>query len=120
MHYFKKYYSKDVTFSGMADYTYKTINLKNLDAARHMTEEEIARENEWVEEAKRDPQAFGKLYDRYFEGIFQFILRRTDDESLTADLCSQTFLKALQHIKKYEHRGVPFSAWLYRIASNEV
>ncbi|MTI21274.1 sigma-70 family RNA polymerase sigma factor [Fulvivirga sp. RKSG066] len=98
----------------------KTINLKNLSAARHMTEDQISAENELVERAKKDPRAFGILYDRYFEGIFNFILRRTDDEALTSDLCSQVFLKALQNIKKYEYRGLPFSAWLYRVASNEV
>jgi len=91
-----------------------------LNAAHHMTEEEIARENSLVEAAKRDAEKFSVLYDHYFEGIFNFILRRTDDEPLTADLTSQTFLKALQNLKKYEYRGLPFSAWLYRIASNEI
>lgn len=103
-----------------AAYKSKTIDLTNLNTARHMTEQEIDYENRLVNEAKRSPKAFGKLYDRYFEGIFNFILRRTDDEILTADLCSQTFLKALQNLKKYEYRGLPFSAWLFRIASNEV
>jgi len=104
----------------MADYRDKTINLKNLSTAKHMTEKEIAEENLLVEQARQDSQAFGKLYDRYFEGIFTFILRRTDDEAQTSDLTSQTFLKALQNLKKYKFRGLPFSAWLYRIASNEV
>lgn len=104
----------------MADYSDTTINLKNLKAGQHMTDQELAEEQQLVNQAKRDPQAFGKLYDAYFEDIFHFILRRTDDEVLTSDLCSQTFLKALQNLKKYENRGVPFSAWLYRIASNEV
>lgn len=52
--------------------------------------------------------------------IFNFIFRKIDDEENTADLTSQTFLKALRNIKKYKYKGVPFSAWLYRIASNEV
>lgn len=104
----------------MADYNHTTINLKTLKAGRHMTDQELAEEQRIVEQAKRDPQAFGKLYDAYFEDIFSFILRRTDDEALSADLSSQTFLKALQNLRKYENKGVPFSAWLYRIASNEV
>ena len=70
--------------------------------------------------AQKDHRKFSVLYDRYFEPIFRFIYRRTGRENLTADLCSQTFLKALQNLKKFEYRGVPFSAWLYRIASNEV
>lgn len=85
-----------------------------------MTEEEILKELDVVNKAKTDPEHFGVLYDRYFEQIFQFILRRTDDEQLTADLVSQSFFKALQYLPKYEFRGVPFSAWIYRIASNEV
>ena len=52
--------------------------------------------------------------------IFNYVFRKVDDEDITADLTSQTFLKALKNLKKYKYRGVPFSAWLYRIASNEV
>lgn len=85
-----------------------------------MTDEEIREENELINASRRDPAKFSGIYDRYFEGIFQFIYRRTDDEATAADLCSQTFYKALQNLKKYEFRGLPFSAWLYRIASNEV
>jgi RNA polymerase sigma-70 factor (ECF subfamily) len=52
--------------------------------------------------------------------IFSYIFRKIDDEDITADLTSQTFLKALRNLRKYKFKGVPFSAWLYRIASNEV
>lgn len=98
----------------------RTNNLNTLSGDRHMTEQEIAAENEVVVAARKNAKVFGQLYDKYFEGIFNFILRRTDDEELTADLTSQVFLKALQNLKKYEYRGLPFSAWLYRIAGNEV
>ncbi|UII28075.1 sigma-70 family RNA polymerase sigma factor [Fulvivirga maritima] len=98
----------------------KTITLNSLNTARHMTEDDITQEQRVIEASKKDAKAFGAIYDQYYEGIFNFIYRRTDDEDLTADICSQTFLKALQNIKKYEFRGLPFSAWLYRIASNEV
>ncbi|MDH5379551.1 MAG: sigma-70 family RNA polymerase sigma factor [Cyclobacteriaceae bacterium] len=91
-----------------------------MKAGHHLTENEIQEENDWVDRARRDPRQFGKLYDRYFEGIFNFVYRRTDDEDLADDLTSQTFLKALSNIHKYEFRGLPFSAWLYRIATNEV
>ena len=96
------------------------IDLNKLIPSRHMTEDEIAAERQIIEASKKDVQAFGKLYDRYFEGIFEFIYRRTDDEELADDLCSQTFVKALENLKRYEFRGLPFSAWLYRIATNEV
>ena len=79
-------------------------------------------QEEWLEvqAAQGDPALFRPLYERYYEDIFLFVFRRTTDEALTADLCSQVFLKALQRIKDYQYKGVPFSAWLYRIASNEV
>jgi RNA polymerase sigma-70 factor (ECF subfamily) len=85
-----------------------------------MSEAEIQHEYEILERSKRNPRAFGELYERYFDRIFNFIYRQIDDEDITADLCSQTFLSALRNVGRYEFRGVPFSAWLYRIASNEV
>lgn len=86
----------------------------------HLSEAEIHLENLWVEEAKADIKRFSRLYDRYFDAIFNFIHRRTDDEQEAADLTSITFFKAMQNLKKYEFRGLPFSAWLFRIATNEV
>lgn len=85
-----------------------------------MSEAEIQNEYEILERSRKNPRAFGELYEKYFDRIFNFVFRQTDDEELTADLCSQTFLIALKNLEKYEFRGVPFSAWLYRIASNEV
>ncbi|HLT75724.1 MAG TPA: sigma-70 family RNA polymerase sigma factor [Ohtaekwangia sp.] len=85
-----------------------------------MSEEEIRQEYQILQRSKKDPKAFGALYEKHFDRIFNFIYRQTDDEDLTADLCSQTFLIALNNLPKYEFRGVPFSAWLYKIASNEV
>jgi RNA polymerase sigma-70 factor (ECF subfamily) len=85
-----------------------------------MSEAEILHEYSILDRSKKDPKAFGELYEKYFDRIFSFIYRQTDDEDLTADLCSQTFLTALKNVERYEFRGVPFSAWLYKIASNEV
>lgn len=85
-----------------------------------MSEEEIKSEYEILLRSKKDPKAFGELYEKHFDKIFNYIYRQTDDEDLTADLCSQTFMIALKNLDKYEFRGVPFSAWLYKIASNEV
>ncbi|MCB0649932.1 MAG: sigma-70 family RNA polymerase sigma factor [Saprospiraceae bacterium] len=77
---------------------------------------------EWLEiqAAQQNPAQFRPLYERYYDPIFRFVFRRTADESLSADLCSQVFLKAIQRLDRYTFKGVPFSAWLYRIASNEV
>ena len=80
----------------------------------------IDREWEEIKAAQKDAAAFRPLYDRYYEQMFRFVYRRTSDEALSGDLCSQVFLKAMQKIHTYTFRGVPFSAWLYRIASNEV
>ncbi len=98
----------------------KTTRMSPLQNSGHMTDEQIRSEQLLVEQAKQDAGAFGILYDKYFEGIFQFIYRRTDDESTAGDITSQTFFKALKNLKRYEFRGLPFSAWLFRIASNEV
>lgn len=73
-----------------------------------------------VRMAQADPARFAALYDRYFTDVFRFILRRAEGRDLTADLTQQTFLKAMLGLGKYEHRGLPFRAWLFRIAINEL
>lgn len=85
-----------------------------------MSEAEIRKEYEVLEQSRRDVRAFSVLYERYFGKIFNFIYRQTEDVELTSDLCSQTFLKVLDNLATYEFRGVPVSAWFYKIASNEV
>lgn len=73
-----------------------------------------------VKLAQREPAQFRALYEKYFKQIFVFVHHRVNDKALTADITSQVFLKALVNINKYKYQGVPFSAWLYRIALNEV
>jgi RNA polymerase sigma-70 factor (ECF subfamily) len=85
-----------------------------------MTDEEIRKENEIVERSKRNPKDFAELYEKYFDRIYYFILRQTDDEETAGDLASQTFVNVLNNLSKYQFRGVPFSAWIYKIAANEV
>ena len=87
---------------------------------RRMSEAEILQEYSILDRAKKNPQAFGELYEKYFDRIFNFVYRQTDDEDLTADLTSQAFFIALKNVDRYQFRGVPFSAWLYKIASNEI
>ena len=77
-------------------------------------------DHQLVNGAKADPARFAPLYERYFADIFRFVLRRVRQQELTADLTQQTFLKAMLALAKYEPRGLPFRAWLYRIALNEV
>ncbi|BDS13497.1 RNA polymerase sigma factor [Aureispira anguillae] len=91
-------------------------------SASKYTVTQQAMEEEWLEvqAAQKNPAKFRVLYNRYYEPIFRFIYKRTVDEVLAADLTSQVFLKAMQKIDKYVFKGVPFSAWLFRIASNEI
>ncbi len=83
---------------------------------------ELTIQREWneVQAAQKDPAQFRPLYTRYFEPVFRYLFRRTGDESISADLCQQVFLKALQKLHSYRFKGVPFSAWLFRIARNEL
>ncbi|MBX2967166.1 MAG: sigma-70 family RNA polymerase sigma factor [Cyclobacteriaceae bacterium] len=69
--------------------------------------------------SKDDPTAFKPLYEKYYKPIFLFVLHRIGDKEIAADITSQVFLKALVNIGSYSFRGLPFSAWLYRIAINE-
>jgi len=85
-----------------------------------MTDDEIRQEYAILKRSVRHPEACGALYEKYFDRIFNYIYRQTDDEQLTADLTSQTFLNALRHAASFEYRGIPVSAWIYRIATNEV
>jgi RNA polymerase sigma-70 factor, ECF subfamily len=81
--------------------------------------DQLLLEEELIKHAQTDPQQFKPLYERYYKPIFLFILHRIGDKDLSADVASQVFLKALLNIGKFAFRGLPFSAWLYRIALNE-
>ncbi len=73
-----------------------------------------------IDAAKTDPTAFGELYKRYVERIYNYIFYRTGSVKDAEDLTDKVFFKAMSHIKGYKHMGLPFSAWLYRIAHNLV
>jgi RNA polymerase sigma-70 factor (ECF subfamily) len=81
---------------------------------------DLEQERQLVEKAKYNIDAFGTLYDIYYSGIFGYILHRTANVEDAQDITSQTFLKALNNIKQFKWRGISFSSWLYRIASNEI
>lgn len=73
-----------------------------------------------INAAKNDPAAFGELYQRYVERIYNYIYYRTGSVKDAEDLTGRVFFKAMNNIKRYKHMGLPFSAWLYRIAHNLV
>ena len=68
--------------------------------------------------ARGDREAFGALYERYVFRVFRHVYYLTSDRHTAEDLTAQTFLNALEAIPRYEVRGVPFLAWLLRIAYN--
>lgn len=90
---------------------------RTLPATRDYDTADDAQLVEW---AKSDREAFGVLYTRYVEKIYSYVYYRTGNHHDAEDLTSRVFFRALGHIGSYTDRGVPFSAWLYRIAHNLV
>lgn len=68
----------------------------------------------------RDADAFGQLYQIHLDKIYRYIFYRVGSAPEAEDLTEQVFLKAWEHIARYDERGLPFSAWLYRMAHNQV
>jgi RNA polymerase sigma-70 factor, ECF subfamily len=77
-------------------------------------------ESALIQQAKTDKEAFGRLYERYVDRIYSYIYYRTGNNHDAEDLTARVFFRAMQHIGSYREQGVPFSAWLYRIAHNLV
>lgn len=77
-------------------------------------------EEQLVEQAKTDPETFGKLYELYVEKIYSYVYYRIGNHHDAEDLTAKVFHRALNHIHNYNQRGIPFAAWLYRIAHNLV
>jgi len=73
-----------------------------------------------IEAAQKDPKRFAELYEENFGRVWAFVIRRVRDRSAAQDITSEVFHQALANVKKFEWRGLPFSAWLYRIAANAV
>ena len=70
--------------------------------------------------AKGDEQAFAGLYDTYLDSVYRFIYLRVEDQQTAEDITSNVFLRAWEKLGNYQFRGVPFRAWLFRIARNAV
>jgi RNA polymerase sigma-70 factor (ECF subfamily) len=77
-------------------------------------------EAELIAGAKEHSEAFGQLYERYVNRVYNYIYYRTGNHQDAEDLTARTFFRALKHIGRYRDRGAPFSAYLYRIAHNLV
>jgi len=86
----------------------------------HKSKEQIESEADLISAAQKDLRKFELIYNAYFERVFRFIYQRLDSKEVASDISSQVFLKAMENIKKYNNYGIPFSAWLFRIAINEM
>ena len=71
-----------------------------------------------IEAAQKDPARFAELYEINFERVYAYIVKRVHDRAETEDLTSEVFHQALANLKRFEWRGIPFAAWLFRIAAN--
>jgi len=89
-------------------------------ASRKASTQAPAEERLLVEAAQSDPARFDALYELHFERVYAFIAGRVHDRATAEDLTSEVFYKALANLKGFEWRGVPFVAWLLRIAGNAV
>lgn len=86
----------------------------------HMDQAQIMAEEDEIRLAQKDPKAFEPLYLRYYERICGFVFHRVENKEVAFDITSTIFYKALKNVSTYKHKGYPFSAWLYRVAFNEV
>ena len=84
---------------------------------RQVTESE---ERLAIEAAQKDPSRFAELYEQNFHRVYAYVARRVRDRAEIQDLTAVVFQQALANIGKFKWRGSPFSAWLYRIASNAI
>jgi RNA polymerase sigma-70 factor (ECF subfamily) len=73
-----------------------------------------------VEAAQKDPSRFAQLYEANFERVYAYIAVRVRHRDQAEDLTAEVFRKALAHLGRFEPRGAPFAAWLYRIAANAI
>jgi len=80
----------------------------------------MADERLLIEAAQKDPARFADLYEEHFERVYAYVLRRVCDRAEAQDITADVFQQALAGIGRFEWRGVPFAAWLYRIAANAI
>ncbi|MFY9556639.1 MAG: sigma-70 family RNA polymerase sigma factor [Blastocatellia bacterium] len=73
-----------------------------------------------IEAAQKDPARFAELYENNFERVYAFIARRVRNRDAAEDLTSEVFHQALANLPRFEWRGVPFAAWLFKIAANSI
>ena len=86
----------------------------------HVGHSELEAERRQIQAAQRDRAEFARLYERYVDRIFAYVYTLTRNRELAEDVTAATFARAIEELPRFEWRGVPYSAWLYRVASNLV
>ncbi len=95
---------------------YDNATIVSLGTPTSRTEDERA----LVAEAQTDTAAAGRLFDKYYPEIFRYIYHSTLNHAATEDLTSNVFFSAFRRLGLFRWRRIPFRAWLYRIATNEL
>lgn len=96
-----------------------SVESDSARSSRHPAEDRSARsERLLVQAAQRDPAHFADLYEQNFERVYAFVIRRVRNREIAEDITSDAFHRALASLPKFDWRGIPFSAWLIRIAAN--
>jgi len=88
----------------------RALNAHNRDTDERRT----------IEAAQKDPARFAELYENNFERVYAYIARRVHDRNEAEDVTSEVFHQALANLPRFQWRGVPFAAWLFRIAANSI
>jgi RNA polymerase sigma-70 factor (ECF subfamily) len=81
---------------------------------------DLHQEQKLIENARKDTQVFGEIYEEYYPKIFRYALRRVGNLEIAEDITSETFFKALKSLWRFKWQNIAFSAFLYKIATNEV
>jgi RNA polymerase sigma-70 factor, ECF subfamily len=82
------------------------------------SEAELEAEHQLIEAARQDPARFQELYDRYFDQIYSYVFYHCGSREQAEDITAATFQRGLEDLSNFQWRGVPYSAWLYRVAGN--
>jgi RNA polymerase sigma-70 factor, ECF subfamily len=82
--------------------------------------EAVERERLQIEAAQKDPRRFAELYDEHFARVYAYVARRVGKRAEAEDVTAEVFQHALAHLGRFEWRGAPFAAWLFRIAANAI
>jgi RNA polymerase sigma-70 factor, ECF subfamily len=82
--------------------------------------EAVERERLQIEAAQKDPRRFAELYDGHFARVYAYVARRVANRAEAEDVTAEVFHHALANLERFEWRGAPFAAWLFRIAANAI